>query len=136
MARLIYAIMVLIACELTLYLFGGQNGQNSSIFALFLDPSDFGHSQFYLIVFGALTVTGAVTIILGTIFTSLPHLLYIATSAFLIAFVLRIVDFWAFISNSLSAAGIQSATLISSIFVFPIALLYMLTAFDYLRGGE
>lgn len=137
MGKFAYAVLTMFAIELSLYLFAGVNYANSSLFGLILNPEGLVTSAFYILIFGALIVFAASTIIPGNFIQINTTALYAGIGVELITFTLSVVHLWQFLNGELT--GIFDSTVasewISAVIVAPFLVFYILAISEWVGKG-
>jgi len=140
MGRIIYALMVVVALDLAMFLFGGTTFANNTLTSLVLNPASLFSSPFYLALVGAIGILVATTAISGMsggafTFTNV-YVLYASLAVFMITFVGSIINFWGFLNSQLIGSLGSSSTIVSSLICVPLTIPFLMMIVDYVRGTE
>jgi len=136
MAKIIWAVLTAFAIELAVYLFGGSDIANSSLFSLLLNPSSISTASLYLIIKAAMVAIGASTIIIGTFYNINIYGIYASVAAVLLTFALSIADFWRFLNGQLVSLQVANSSIIATIVTAPLILSYLIITLNYVRSND
>lgn len=159
MARsIVYAIIVLMMIETTMFLFGGGAGdsgcnfnstteeyittngtvgQSSLFYATYCQNNDITHTGWFTTLKYTLLAIGASTLILGTFFSLNIYGIYAGLSAVFFSFLMSFYNFYVFINGSLDGVldpGI--AHFISFLLCMPLIIGYLMIVMEYTRSGS
>ena len=124
--------------ELGLYLFGGPNVANSSIFNLLFNPFDIENSLMYIAVFAALGFISASVILPGNWISINIYALYSAIVVIVITFVISLMHLWTFLDTELSTflGDTTVSPIILAVVISPIVWFYLIAVIDWVRSNQ
>jgi len=136
--KFILAVLMVYLIELGLYLFGGPNVANSSIFNLLFNPFDIENSLMYIAVFAALGFISASVILPGNWISINIYALYSAIVVIVITFVISLMHLWTFLDTELSTflGDTTVSPIILAVVISPIVWFYLIAVIDWVRSNQ
>lgn len=102
MAKIVTSLILIVMIEIALYMFGGAEYANTSLFALLQDPSNLSQLPFYNLIFASIAGLGTAAIITGLIFQKTDIGFYVLVASAFVTFGAAIVKLWIFVNASLA----------------------------------
>ena len=137
MGKYIFAVLTVFAVEFALYLFGGQNISQTSLFGILFNPSGIGSNALYIAITLAVTTFGVASIIPGNIYQNYISLFYVGIVAIFITFALSLSHFYVFIYGELQPLLTDDfARAITILITAPLLAFYIMSSLEWIRGNQ
>lgn len=137
MAKFVYAVLTVFLIELGLWLFGGTTYGNSTLFGILTDPSTLISNPLYAtVIVLTLAAFAGSAIIPGNLWSINIYALYAGVMVIFVTFAISIVHLWTFVSGSLSGLAYPFNTLIASLIVSPILIMYLIAGLEWVRSNQ
>lgn len=140
MGKLIYLVLAVIVVHVALLIaFSTDNTNDSSLWALFLDPTaSWDTNQLTILLLAAITAVSIGSIIAGTLFFKSDFMVLAGIAGVLFSFGKGLLGAWTAIYANVYTYAQDSrvASLIASFMVSPIIFLYVFTIFEWWRGRD
>ena len=133
--KLVYALVMVLIIETCLFLFGGTGTANSSLFTFVTTPSAFTTGIFYVAIFALLLVFTGSSIIPGSLWTVNTVGVFAGLSILVITFIVNIGHLGSFIIGQTEGMSAAFTTILMVFLVAPLAILYIVTVFEFARSN-
>lgn len=135
MAKLTYALILVIIIEMALYFFAGTSYSQTTLFGLLNNFTGISTNTLYVALIAGLAVFAAGTIVVGSVYQINMFGVYATIATILITFSLNIVHLGIFVNGQLSDLGIPMATLITMIILTPLLITYLMATIEWVRSN-
>jgi len=135
MGKFMFAILLVFAVELALFVFGGIGYAQTSLFSLIYNPSSVWTNPLMLLFFIAIGVSIGATIIPLNLWNVNTIGIYAGIIVITMRFIYSIFHLGTFIYGSLSGLG-ELAPLITAIIIGPLAIGYAIASLEWMRANQ
>ncbi len=137
MAKIIYAIMIVLFVEFAMFLFAGTTYAKTSLLSMILDPSAITSTVFYVAIFAILATFAGSVIVSGNFYNINIYALYSAMIVIFIGFIQTLVHLYVFIGSSLQTSLTpEMIQVIQVIFLGPLLIFYLVACLEWIRGNQ
>lgn len=136
MSKFLYALCLVFATELALFLFGGSTFSNSTLLGFLLYPSTWQQSAFWIALLVGLTALGVSTIIPGSFVQVNIYALYAGLALVALSFGISLFHLSSFMYGALKAfTGVTPALVITSFVIAPLIVFYITAVMEWVRAN-
>jgi len=136
MGKYVYAVLLALLIEFGLFLFGGTEYANSSLFAIINEPILILKNPFYLVIEAAIAIFIGAKIVPGNFIELNTYGVYAGVAFVSLTFLLSIVHLWSFMNAQIGSAISESfAQIVTAVVVIPLVVFYAVSTIEWVRAN-